>query len=318
MGGFIVRRLLMMVLVIFLVTIMVFLTMRLIPGDPIYLYIGEGAVGNYSAQDLDQLRHQFGLDRPLIVQYFDWVGGVLHGDLGKSLIYSNQLSEELNRRMPITLTLGLISVVVSFLVGAPLGIIAAIRRGKWQDTVATIVSNIGITAPVFWLGILGIFIFGMQLNWLPIFGYVSPFTDFVGFVKSSIMPLFCYSIFSIASIARQSRSSLLEVIHQDYIRTAWAKGLEERKIIFIHALKNSLIPVVTLVGIQLRVIIGGSVLVESVFNIPGMGRLVTDAILNKDYAAIQAVMLIMSLVVCLANLLTDIACAWLDPRIRLE
>jgi peptide/nickel transport system permease protein len=318
MGAFIVRRLLMTILVVVIVSVMIFLVMRLLPGDPIYLFISESSIGNYSPETIAQLKHDNGLDRPLIVQYFSWIGGIFHGDFGKSIQYQTQISDELKQRMPVTFTLGFIGIIFTLVVGIPLGIIAAIRRGKWQDTLSTFIANIGITVPIFWLGILGIFLFGMQLNWLPIFGYVAPWTDFVGFIKSAIMPLICLSIFSIASVARQTRSALLEVIHQDYIRTAWAKGLEERRVIFSHALKNSLIPVVTLTGFQIRSIIGGSVLVETVFNIPGMGRLMAQGILTSDYAVVQSVILLLSLVICLANLLVDIAYGWVDPRIRLE
>jgi peptide/nickel transport system permease protein len=318
MGAFIVRRLLMTVLVVILVTIMIFLIMRLLPGDPLYMYISEQNIGGLPPDTIAKMRHELGLDRPFIVQYFDWVGGILQGDFGKSIVYQTKVMDELVRRMPVTFTLGFISIILTLIIGIPLGIIAAIRRGKWEDAIATFVANIGITVPVFWLGILGIFFFGMQLKWLPIFGYVSPFTDFVGFIRSAIMPLFCLSIFAIASTARQTRSALLEVIQQDYIRTAWAKGLTERKVIFGHALKNCLIPVITLTGNQIRAIIGGSVLVESVFNISGMGRLMAQGILYADYPIVQGVILIMALVICLGNLMVDIAYGWFDPRIRLE
>jgi peptide/nickel transport system permease protein len=316
MSGFIARRLIQTIFVLFLVTIIVFLLMRLLPGDPVLLFLSQDQLGNFSPEQIQEVRHQLGLDQSYFLQYVNWIGGILHGDWGESWAYHFQVWDELSRRIPITAYLGGISFVLSALIGIPLGIIAAVRRGKWADVVATLIANLGITVPVFWLGILGIFFFGLYLNWLPTYGFTSPFEDFAFSTKQIIMPVFCLAIFTVASIARQTRSSLLEVIHQDYIRTAWSKGLSERSVIFKHALKNSLIPVITLMGISLRNIIGGAVLTETVFSIPGMGRLAVDAMVAKDYSTVQGVILITAVVVCLANLLVDIAYSWLDPRIR--
>jgi len=315
-SGFIVHRLIQTVFVLILVSLIVFVVMRFLPGDPILLYLSEDQVRNFTPQQIAEVRAQFGLDKPVMVQYVDWMRGLFRGDFGISMSYRIPVWEEISRRLPITFYLGSIAFVVSILLGIPMGLIAAVRRGKWSDTVATLLANLGITLPVFWLGILMIYLFGLYLRWLPTFGYTSPFENFWLSTRQAIMPVICLTIFATASSARQTRSAMLEVIQQDYIRTAWAKGLKERVIILRHALKNSLIPVVTLKGISLRNIFGGSVLVETVFNVPGMGRLAVDAMMSRDYAIVQGVILIIAVVVCLANLIVDISYSWLDPRIR--
>jgi peptide/nickel transport system permease protein len=316
-SGYLLRRFIHTIFVLIIVSIMVFLVMRILPGDPVYLYIGEEQCANYTPQEIEKVRHELGLDRPLAIQYLSWIGGVTQGDFGISLVFHTPIIDEITKRLPITIYLGSIAFVISIILGIPLGIVAAIRRGKWEDTFSTTIANIGITVPSFWLGILAIYLFGLRLNWLPTFGYTSPFDNFGMSLKQAVMPVFCLSIFAIASAARQTRSSMLEVIQQDYIRTAWSKGLRERSVILGHALKNSLIPVITLKGLTLRGIVGGSVLIETVFNIPGMGRLAVDAILTRDFAIVQAVFLIIGIVVSLANLLVDIIYGWVDPRIRL-
>ncbi len=257
MGSFLLRRAIQTIFVLLLVTIAVFLIMRLLPGDPVYLYLTEDQMRNFSPAEIQEVRHELGLDKPMVIQYFDWMNGLAHGDLGNSLVRKTPVWQEMSTRLPRTLYLGAIAFILSIVIGIPLGIIAAVRRGKWEDTLSTVIANLGITVPTFWLGIVLIYIFAVQLKWLPTSGYTSPTDNFVLSTRQAIMPVFCLAIFAIASAARQTRSSLLEVVQQDYIRTAWAKGLTERKVIFSHALKNSLIPVVTLKGISLRNIVGG-------------------------------------------------------------
>ena len=198
--------------------------------------------------------------------------------------------------------------------GVSAGIICAVRRGGILDSIITLLANMGIAVPIFWLGILGIYFFGLKLGWLPIQGYTSPFDDFGLSIRKTIMPVICLAIPSIAVLARQTRSSMLEVVRQDYIRTAWSKGLAERVIVLNHALKNALIPIVTLLGLQLRLVVGGSVVVETVFNIPGMGRLLVDATFAKDFITVQAITLVIAVVVLFANLIVDISYGWLDPE----
>ena len=317
MTAYIIRRLLIAVIVIILVTIMVFSAMRLLPGDPLVIFMGQSAgMGQMSDEVREQLYIEYGLDKPPVVQYFDWIGGVLRGDLGKSITYRDDVTTLMAERFPITLHIGLVAFIIGNFIGIIIGIIAALRRGTWIDSFVTVVSYIGITIPVFWLGLLLMYIFGLKLDWLPLTGYVSPFDDFWLSIKHLVMPVMCMMITGLAIIARQTRSSVLEVMNQDYIRTAWAKGLRERSIVLKHMLKNSLIPVVTLLGLGVAIIIGGSVLVETVFAIPGMGRLLVTSVFQQDYVVVQSGVLIISIIVILSNLVVDLSYVWLDPRIR--
>ena len=316
MTFFFIRRLIQSIVVFILVTILVFAAMRILPGDPIRMLLTSNQQSEITAEQIDLLRHQFGLDKPLLLQYFDWIGGVIHGDLGKSILDQTAVGREILRRFPITLNLGIPAFLLGLILGIPAGIVCAVRRGRFLDTLVTTLSNMGITIPVFWLGFLLIYFFGLQLKWLPVQGYTPPFENLVLNIRQTIMPIICLAVFPIASTARQTRSSMLEIMKQDYIRTAWSKGLKERVVILRHALKNSLIPVVTLSGMGLRMIIGGSVIVETVFNIPGMGRLAVQSVFSQDYPYVQGIVLFVAVVVLLANLITDVAYSWLDPRIR--
>jgi peptide/nickel transport system permease protein len=316
MTAYIIRRLILAVFVIIAVTLLIFFAMRLLPGDPLILYFAQSNVlAGLTPEKLAELHHQYGLDQPVIVQYFHWIGGVLQGDFGNSLFLHQKVLALLKLRYPITLYLGLISFCISTVLGVLAGLLAAIRRGKWLDTVITPLTYVGITIPIFWLAILMIYLFGIKTGWLPII-YTSPPEDFWMGVKQVIMPVICLSVPAIAGIARQMRSSMLEVIRQDYIRTAWAKGLQERVIILKHALKNSLIPVITVLGLEFSIIIGGSVIVETVFSIPGIGYLMVSSIFNQDYAVVQACTLIFAIMIVLANLVVDTSYGWLDPRIK--
>jgi peptide/nickel transport system permease protein len=319
MTAYIIRRLLIGLLIIFLVTLIVFFVIRLLPGDPLIIYLGQQATsGSVTSVQLEALRHEYGLDRPVIVQYGSWINGLIHGNLGRSIYYHENIGTLLADRLPITLTLGLTAFVFSTIIGIILGVLAAVRRSSWIDTVVTGLSNIGITIPVFWLGLMLMYIFGLRLGWLPIAGYISPFENFAAGIKTMIMPVICLGVTGLAGTARQTRSSMLEVIRQDYIRTAWSKGLREQAVIFRHALKISLIPVVTLMGIGIGMIIGGSVLVETVFAIPGVGRLLTQSIFAQDYTVIQSGTLVISAIIIVANIIVDISYGWIDPRIGYE
>jgi peptide/nickel transport system permease protein len=314
MAAYIVRRLLLSILVLLLITIMVFFLLHIMPGDPATIMLGM----DVSQERIDSLRKELWLDRPVLVQYGHWLAGALRGDLGKSVSFREDAAGIIADRLPITLHLSIVSLILSTFVGIAAGIVCAIRRGGFWDSVITLLANLGIAIPIFWLGILGIYSLGLHLGWLPIQGYTSPFDDFWLSLNKSIMPIICLGIPAVAVLARQTRSSMLEIVRQDYIRTAWSKGLTERKVILKHAFKNALIPVITLLGIQLRTLVGGSVLVEKVFNIPGMGRLLVDSVMNKDFIVVQACTLIIAAVVLLANLLVDISYGWLDPRIRYQ
>jgi peptide/nickel transport system permease protein len=295
---------------------MVFLAMRLLPGDPIMMLVSESESRELTEQQIALLKQQYGMDKPMVVQYFNWLGGIFHGDLGQSIMYRAPVASEILRRIPITMYLGIIAFIIGVIIGISAGILCAIRRGRFIDTLVTTLSNIGITVPAFWLGLMMIYLFGLYLHWLPVQGYTSPFSDFWKNIKQMIMPVICLALFPIASNSRQTRSSMLEVMSQDYIRTAWSKGLRERIIITRHALKNGLIPVITMSAMGLSMIIGGSVVIETVFNIPGMGRLAVTAITNHDYPFVQGIVLIIATFIMVVNLVVDLAYGWLDPRIR--
>jgi peptide/nickel transport system permease protein len=317
MLAYIIRRLFMAVIVVILVTILVFSAIRLLPGDPLIIFLGQHAgIESMTEERLEELRHQYGLDKPPVVQYFDWIGGILKGDLGRSITYRDKVGTLMAQRFPITIHIGLTAFILGNIIGILLGLIAALRRGTWVDATVTVFSYIGITIPVFWLGLLLMYVFGLKLGWLPISGYVPLTQDFWESTKSIIMPALCEMITGTAIIMRQTRSSMLEVSRQDYIRTAWSKGLRERYIVFKHMLKNSLIPVITLLGIGIGIIFGGSVLVETVFAIPGIGRLLVQSVFQQDYVVVQSGVLVISSIVVLSNLLVDISYGWLDPRIR--
>jgi peptide/nickel transport system permease protein len=317
MTTYIIRRLLMAVVVLILVSLIVFFVMRLLPGDPLVVFMGRSAgLSSMSAEQLEYLRVQYGLDKPLMVQYLTWMVGIFRGDLGKSIYYHEDVGKLLLERFPVTLHLGLMAYVLGSLGGIVLGGLAAIRRGTWIDRLTTTLANIGITIPVFWLGYMMILLFGLKLGWLPIAGYTSPLDDFWLSTKQAIMPVICLAITGMAYIARQMRSSMLEVTQQDYIRTAWSKGLSERVVINKHALKNSLIPVITLLGIGIGMVFAGSVLVETVFAIPGIGRLLVTSVFAQDYIVVQSGTLVIATIIILCNLLVDVGYGWLDPRIR--
>jgi peptide/nickel transport system permease protein len=287
------------------------------PGDPLLIYVSSNSnLQTMPPEALDKLRHEFGLDRPLMVQYLTWVGDIFQGKFGSSIFYHQDVGKLMLQRFPVTLHIGVVALVFSSIVGILVGLLAAIRRNSWIDKFLTPLTYVGITIPVFWLGILMIYLFGLKLNWLPISGYTSPFVDFWQSTKQLVMPVICLSVFGIASNARQTRSSVLEVSRQDYIRTAWSKGLRERVIIFRHILKNSLIPVITLIGIGVGIVFGGSVLEETVFAIPGIGRLLVSSIFDHDYVVVQAITFVIAIIVLLTNLVVDISYGWFDPRIR--
>lgn len=317
MTTYILRRILQALLVLVIVTLIVFFVMRLLPGDPLLIYIGQqSTMQAMPPEQVEKLRHDFGLDKNIVTQYFDWLGGIVHGDFGSSIFYHEKVSTLLAERLPKTLYIGFIALVFGAITGILIGLWAGVKRGKWPDKIITPLTYIAITIPVFWLGILLIYAFGLKLHWLPVSGYTSPFDDFVQSTRQIIMPVVCLSLFSIAANARQMRSSMLETISQDYIRTAWAKGLSERRVILKHALKNSLIPVITLIGLGVGLIFGGSVLVETVFAIHGVGMLMVSSIFGQDYVVVQAITLVISVSILIVNLLVDISYGWFDPRIR--
>ena len=305
----------MAIIVVFIVSLISFLLLQLVPGgDPVRAMLGLDA----TQEQVDSMRQEMWLDRPVIVQYFHWVGNALHGDLGKSLRYRENVTNLIKQRLPITFHLAVLALLIASIIGITGGIICAIRRGSVIDQVISVLSNGAVAVPIFWLGILGIYVFSLTLGWLPTNGYTSPFDNFWLSTRKIIMPVICISLPTLALITRQTRSAMLEVVRQDYVRTAWSKGLTEQGVIIKHALKNALIPIVTLLGLGLPNLAGGSVLMETVFNVPGMGRLLVQAVLDKDFVVVQAAVLIIGIIISVANLVVDISYGLLDPRIRYQ
>ena len=284
------------------------------PGDPAAAALGLTA----SPTQIAEYRHELWLDRPFVIQYFHWVGNAVRGDFGISVAYRDSITSIFKQRLPITLYLSLWAFLLSTILGIAAGIVCAIRRGGILDQIISVLANLGISVPIFLLGILGIYFFSLKLNLLAIQGFTWPTQGVSLHIKQVIMPVIALAIPGIAMMARQTRSSMLEVVRQDYLRTAWAKGLRERQVIIRHAIRNALIPIVTLLGLQVRILVGGSVVVEQVFNIPGMGRTLVYASFSKDFLIIQAGVLLIGAIVCLANLIVDISYGWLDPRVRYD
>lgn len=313
MYRYIIRRLLQMIPTLLLVTMATF-SLLLLPGDPVTALLSGGE--SLDQETLRLARHDLGLDQPIPVQYVMWLGRALHGDLGKSTSTRQPVTTEIMARVPATLQLGITAWLFSVVVALPAGIISAVRRNSWLDISATLVSMAGVAIPGFWLGILLILFFGVALHLLPPSGFVSVFKDPVQGLQLLVMPAFSLGASMAALNMRQIRSAMLEVLAQDYVRTARAKGLRERSVIWLHALKNALLPVVTIMGLQVGRIIAGAVVTEQVFAIPGVGRLAVSAIFLKDFPVVQGIVLLCAVTVLIANLVTDLLYGLLDPRIR--
>ena len=316
MWRYVIRRLLQMIPVLLMVTMLVYGLMLAIPGDPARALIGPGE--SLDAEQLELIRREHNFDKPMIVQYGIWLGRVLKGDLGRSTQNQRPVAAELRTRTAVTLQLGILAWVFAVLIAVPAGIVSAIYRGKTLDYIANIISIGGVAIPDFWLGIMSILLFGVILGWLPTQGYVDIFADPAEGLRHMILPVFALGITSCALIMRQSRSAMLEVLAQDYVRTARAKGLHVQRVIWIHALRNALLPVVTVFGLQAGRIFAGAVVIETLFGIPGMGQFMVQAVFARDFMSVQGAVLVMALAVLIANLVTDLVYAWLDPRIRYE
>ena len=312
MTAFITRRLLQSIIVLFLASIVVFLFAHAAPGDPVLNILGP----HPSQQAADSLRQQLGLDKPLPQQYVSWAGKVVKRDLGESLATREPVTKILKTRVAATAQIALGSWFISILIGLPAGIIAALARNRWPDYVSSIVAVSGVAMPSFWFAIMLIILFGVTWRILPTSGYVSFTSDPWESIRLSILPWIVGGFAGSAVLMRQMRSALLEVMNQDYVRTARAKGLTQRVVILRHAMKNALIPIVTIAGMTLGYLLGGEVIIEWVFGIPGVGRAMVEAVFKKDFPVVQGAALMIGVVVVLANLIVDIAYGWLDPRIR--
>ena len=314
---YIIKRLLSTIPVILLTSIIVFGLMRLLPGDPILLLV-EGAQTEVPEETIAALRAMHGLDKPVYVQYVIWLGNMLSGDLGWSFQTNQRVWDIMSVRILPTVQIGLLGWFMALIIAIPLGVVAATSPHSWKDWVGTAGSLIGAAMPYFLIGGLLIYVMALKLRWLPASGFVSPFDDPVASLKTSLMPAITLGLGLAAIIMRQTRSSFLEVFQHGYIRTARAKGLSERSMILAHAFKNAMLPVVTIMGIQLGTLFSGAVITETIFAVPGIGRLLVDSILSRDYPTIQAVVLFITLAVVVANLAVDIAYGFLDPRIRYD
>ncbi len=314
MSRYILKRIGQSIVVLLAVTIIVFLIIQALPGDPIKIFLGESA----SSEQVEHYTKLFGFDQPVFVQYFKWVTGLFKGEMGLSVTYSKDVSDILPARILATLSLSVPAFILSIFIGILLGIISAYRRGKFIDSLISAVSNIGLATPQFFLGILIILLFALQLKWIPVQGYTSIFDDFGTAAKQLIGPVLVLAIGQSASFARQTRSAMLEEMGQDYMRTARSKGVKEHVVILRHGLRNALIPLVTVMGMAFGRIVGGAVIIENLFSIPGIGQLLTTAINNSDYFVVEDIVFLISLFVIACNLIVDILYGILDPRIRVE
>jgi peptide/nickel transport system permease protein len=295
-----------------IVALFVFSLLYIAPGDPAAVIAGDQA----SPEQIAHIRASLGLDRPFIVRFGDWLWHVVHGDLGTSIFTNLPVSHMIAQRIEPTLSLMIVTLILSLVIAIPMGVIAAWTQGKWQDRLIMVFAVLGFSTPVFVIGYVLAFVFALQLRWLPVQGFVPIEQGFWPFLRTLVLPAFTLGGIYIALIARITRASMLDVLSQDYVRTARAKGLGERPVLFVHALKNAAVPIVTVVGLGVALLIGGAVVTESVFAIPGLGRLTVDAILRRDYPVIQGVVLLFSFVYVLVNLVIDLLYTVFDPRIR--
>ncbi len=312
MFAYIIRRIVATIPVMGFVAFFVFSLLYLTPGDPAAVIAGDQA----TVADIERIRERLGLDRPFLVQFGTWLWAVLHGDMGISIFTNLPVSEMIGQRIEPTVALALVTIILAVSLAVPLGTLAAWRVGSWIDRLVMVLAVAGFSVPVFVVGYILIFAFALELEWLPVQGFISPSVNFWSFLSHMVMPASALGLVYMALIARITRASVLEVLSQDYIRTARAKGLAEDKVLLGHALKNAAVPIVTIIGIGVALLIGGVVVTESVFAIPGLGRLTVDAILRRDYPIIQGVILLFSFVYVVLNLLIDISYTLLDPRIR--
>ena len=306
------RRLMATIPVMGVVAIAVFALLHVTPGDPAVIIAGDYA----TAEDIARIRARLGLDRPLLTQVGLWLGRIARGDLGTSIFSGLPVATLIRQRAEATIALTVLAMLIAVGVGVPLGVIAAWKKGSWVDRVVMVFAVSGFSMPVFWLGFLLVYVFAISAHWLPVQGY-RPLADGVGaFLRHLILPAVTLSVVYMALIARMTRASMLGVLGEDFIRTAFAKGLAPRRVLVRHALKNASLPVVTIIGIGFALLIGGAVVTESVFALPGLGRLTVDAIIRRDYPVIQGVILVVSGVYVLINLVVDLLYVVLDPRIR--
>jgi len=320
MGQYAIRRALLFIPTLLVATILVFALFWIVPGDPALTILagGEGDSGSVTQEQLQQLRQTLGLDRPVYVQYTTWLANVLRGDLGTSLWYKTPVWSHLKDRFLVTMELAVMAIVLAFCAAVPLGVVSAVKQDTGFDYVSRIFSSIGIALPTFWLGILIVYALASFFQWLPPLGYATVWDDPLLNLQQLIFPALTLAFSDLAFVARVTRSSMLEVMGEDYLRTARAKGLIETLVIGRHALKNALLPVLTVSGYQFARLLGGVIIVESIFVVPGMGTLLIDSIVHRDFIVIQAIVLLVAVVVLILNLVIDLSYGVLDPRVRYQ
>ncbi len=306
------RRLAQLVPTLLLVSVLIFSLQQLLPGDPALAMAGE----ERDPAVLAQIRSQYRLDRPLYAQYFYWLGGVLSGNLGESMRLKEPVLKLIAQKFPVTLQLALMAIVIALLIGVTAGVLSAVKKDTVLDYAVNALALWGLSTPNFWLGIMLIFLFAVYLGWLPASGFVSPQEDLWLSLETSIMPAFVLGNAFAAVLMRHTRSAMLQVMSSDYVRTARAKGLAERSVVLKHALRNALIPVVTLGALEFGTLLSGAVLTEQVFSIPGFGKLIVDSVFNRDYAVVQGVTLVTATTYMLLNLFADVAYVLINPRLR--
>jgi len=314
MTGFIVRRLLTSIIVLFMVTLLVFGALHIIPGDPTTLMLGMEA----TEEARQALRHQLGLDLPVHIQYLTWLGKVLRGDLGQSLALKDDISKLLLQRLPTTIPLAVLTMLIAVVIALPAGVLSALKRSSKTDWLISVFAFAGLSFPNFWVGVLLILVFSLYLRVLPPGGYVSIMDDPAEGIRRLLMPAVALGAALAASLTRMTRSSMLEVMGQDYIKTARAKGLAERTVIVAHALRNALIPTVTVMGLQIGQLLGGALIIEEIFSLPGVGRLTIHAVYDRDFPLVQGAVLFIAMVFTVVNLLVDMLYVYLDPRIHYD
>jgi peptide/nickel transport system permease protein len=306
------RRLALSIPILLFVSIMVFSLIHLIPGDPVTVMLGQEATPEVK----QALRHELGLDQPLVIQYVVWLGRVVRGDLGRSLIDRTSVLDQIRLRLPATIELAIGAFLIALLIAIPAGVLSATRRGSAVDYASTVFALGGLSLPSFWLAMLLIIVFAVKLQWLPASGYVPFFENPRANLTAMLLPMFATGIRESAFLMRMLRSSMLEVLHADYVRTARAKGLRERAVVLRHALRNGLVPVVTSSGLIIAGLLGGLVITESIFSIPGFGRLIVDAIFQRDFITVQGAILVSAVLVVVVNLVVDLLLVLIDPRIQ--
>lgn len=314
MAEYVLRRLLQTIPAVFIVVTIIFVLTRVVPGDPVGVLLGPFA----DQERVEETRIRMGLHRPIVVQYIEWLFDAVRGDFGDSFFLGRPVSQAIREAFPVTFSLAGLSILLTVLLAVPLGIFSALKRGRMSSNASMLFSVLGISIPDFWLGFLLIMLFSVQLNWLPTFGYKPLSEGFFPWLRYLTMPVITISLSQMALVSRMTRAGMLQVLDKEYVAMARAKGLPEWRVILVHALRNAFVSILTVIGLSFAIVLGGALIVESVFALPGMGRLVVAAATRRDFPVIQGVVVYLALVYMLVNIVVDIAYAWINPRVRYE